>query len=54
MKANTVCYYCISKHMIKRALKNLMHVYINRARLTAWEMGVFSKKISHRYTYLLH
>ena len=42
MKADTICCYCISKLMTKRIAESL-HAYITRARLTACEVGVFSR-----------
>ena len=41
MKADTICCYCISKHITKRGIAESLHAYIYRARLTACEVGVF-------------
>jgi len=37
----------------KKGIEESMHVYINRARLTAWEVGIFSREISRRYAHPL-
>ena len=37
----------------KKGIEETMHVYINRARLATWEVGVFSREISQRYTHPL-
>ena len=41
MKADTICCYCISKR-IARGIAESLHAYITRARLTVYEVGVFS------------
>ena len=45
MKADTICCYCISKRMT-RGIEESLHAQITRARLTACEVGVFSREIS--------
>ena len=46
MKAGTICCYCISKRMTKNGIAESLHAHTNRARLTACEVGVFSREIS--------
>ena len=46
MKADTICCYCVSKRMTKEAYAESLHAQITRARLTACEVGVFSREIS--------
>jgi len=43
MKAETIC---ISKFMTKSIFAESLHACINRARLSACEVGVFSREIS--------
>ena len=45
MKADTAC-YCMSKRVTKEALQESLHAQITRARLTAYEVDVFSREIS--------
>ena len=48
MKADTICCYCVSKQAHdKRDIAESLHAQITRARLTACEVGVFSREISH-------
>ena len=53
MKADTICCYWISKRMTKEALQNHCMHQITRARLTACEVGVFSREISPKYAHPL-
>ena len=59
MKTDTICCYCISKHMTKEALQNhCMHTslqaYINRARLIECAVGIFSQRETSANTETLH
>ena len=47
MKADTICCNCVSKQAHdKRGIEESLHAQITRARLTACEVGVFSREIS--------
>ena len=47
MKADTICCYCVSNQAHdKRGIEESLHAQITRARLTACEVGVFSREIS--------
>ena len=47
MKADTIDCYCISQQVHdKRGIEESLHVQIIRARLTACEVGIFSREIS--------
>ena len=47
MKADTICCYCISKHMTReRSIAESLYAYINMVRLTVFEVVVFSREMS--------
>ena len=48
MKADTICCYSISMQVHnKRGIAGSLHAYINKARLTKCEVGVFLREISY-------
>ena len=46
MKADTICCYCISKHVTKSSSKAVSQ-HLHRARPTACEVGVFFERGIH-------
>ena len=46
MKADTICCYCHKQAHDKRDIEESLHAQMIRAKLSACEVGVFSREIS--------